>query len=200
MGGADGAGRRAHIKRMETHSTKTQSINPGPTFMNSSHMSRRPRPPHTPPDRPQPDSIKISTTCSQLSRCGHERVRPRPPQRGARGPAGSRRIGAQQHQVAPRRRLRVQLVLDVLATGAWHLVWVKGHGYGWGPREFVRALLGTGGGHTSFAMLFSQPVAWSTLDRVRVRVKVIGFWLFGHSRWRAAPWCTWVRGRSGRPA
>ena len=55
VGGADGAGRRAHIKRMETHSTKTQSINPGPTFMNSSHMSRRPRPPHTPPDRPQPD-------------------------------------------------------------------------------------------------------------------------------------------------
>lgn len=38
--------------------------------------------------------------------------------------------------------------------------------------KFVRALLGTGGGHTSFAMLFSQPVAWSTLDRVRVRVKV----------------------------
>ena len=72
-----------------------------------------------------PTDIKISTTCSQLSRCRHERVRPRPPQRGARGPAGSRRTGAQQHQVTPRRRLRVQLVLDVLATDLCKEITVK---------------------------------------------------------------------------
>jgi len=120
---------RANIKKME-NSTIDPS-NPGPTFftfMNSLSHTCRPPPalPTTWPShaaRSQTD-IKISTTCSQLSRGRHERVRPRPPQRGARGPAGSGRTGAQQHQVAPRRRLRVQLVLDVLATGAWHLVGV----------------------------------------------------------------------------
>ena len=170
--------------------------------MNSSHMSPPPRPPHTPPDRPQPDRYQDL----------NDLLTAQPLWARARSPAASAARGAwargqQPHRssaasggpaAAPSRSACSRCSCDRrLAPG-----WGWGHGYGWGQREFVRALLGTGGGHTSFAMLFSQPVAWSTWDRVRVRVKVIGFWfwLFGHSRRRAAPWCTWVRGRSGRLA